>query len=593
MHSIPHQPALDGIRAIAVLAVMLFHLDSSLLPGGFAGVDVFFVLSGYLITSIIIAQHDHGRFSLRTFYRRRVARIFPASLLVISCVLVVARIIYTAQDYSSTGAVAAAAVASLANMKLMLQGNYFDLSPDAQPLLHFWSLSVEEQFYLLYPVILMWLLRKRAVLLTTMWAAFLASLGLCVMVTGFKPTYAFYLLPTRAWELLAGALVAIHIPIGSGKISMRTAHVCGFLGMCALVLTFATLGEGDDFPGYKALAPVVGTVCVIISVGATTSLPARFLSWTPMLQIGMLSYSLYLWHWPVYCFVDYWAFDQVAPVRTVLKAVVVALCAVASYALCEKPMRIWLSSANRMHWAFGMLAFSVVAVVWIGVHIRSNNYIDCDPADVREGGIVFNGHHSAKVVLMGDSMASMYGTMLRDLSDQDEFCLHVISDAGGDQLIGSGAFPGCLEVLSKLRPDAVVLSSYWIASDGERLDRARMTIESLLDYASTVIVLGAHPTLPKGVSRAGFRREGMTEIFETTAQARLRDHANQRLRAMASSRVLYVDTAAGLVGASGQIAFTSESGAQIYHDRTHLSKNGAEASRDAISQAIEMSIKSR
>jgi peptidoglycan/LPS O-acetylase OafA/YrhL len=149
-----YRPAIDGIRALAVLSVFIFHLDNDWLPGGFVGVDVFFVISGFLITSILLNDLETGKPSYKRFYQRRIARIFPAYFVVTISTLLLALVFYTAQDKASAGAVAIAATLFLVNIKLMFQGNYFELSPDAQPYLHYWSLSVEEQFYLLYPLIL-------------------------------------------------------------------------------------------------------------------------------------------------------------------------------------------------------------------------------------------------------------------------------------------------------------------------------------------------------------------------------------------------------------------------------------------------------
>ena len=161
MAAIPYRASLDGLRAIAVAGVLVFHLQKDWLPGGFVGVDVFFVLSGYLITSIIVAESEADRFSFKRFYQRRISRIAPASFLVLGAVLLAAGWIYLPQDFASAGAVATAAAVSLANMKLMLQGDYFEASADAQPFLHYWSLAVEEQFYLVVPLLLTLLVRRR------------------------------------------------------------------------------------------------------------------------------------------------------------------------------------------------------------------------------------------------------------------------------------------------------------------------------------------------------------------------------------------------------------------------------------------------
>ena len=203
-------PEIDGLRTIAVLAVTIFHLNRAILPGGFVGVDVFFVISGYLISAILIDDIGKHQFSIGRFYQRRISRIFPALILVIVSTLAVASMIYSAQDLASLGINSAAAATSLINMKLITQGSYFVLSVDAQPLLHYWSLAVEEQFYLVFPLYLFVVMRRTRRPLAITAALGLFSFVLCVSLTPGHQPLAFYALPTRAWELLAGACLALH-----------------------------------------------------------------------------------------------------------------------------------------------------------------------------------------------------------------------------------------------------------------------------------------------------------------------------------------------------------------------------------------------
>jgi peptidoglycan/LPS O-acetylase OafA/YrhL len=219
-----YRPAIDGLRAIAVLAVFFFHLDRAWLPGGFAGVDVFFVISGYLITSILQRDYErHQDLSFGRFYQRRIARLFPAFFTAALLTLAGAALIYSEQDLASAGINLAAVSLSVANLKFMLQGNYFTLSPDAQPYLHYWSLSVEEQFYLIFPALLLLLYRRagrhRLAALGVLCAI---SLIACIAVTYTRPTWAFYLLPTRAWELLVGAVLAVISTGGRASSPSRT-----------------------------------------------------------------------------------------------------------------------------------------------------------------------------------------------------------------------------------------------------------------------------------------------------------------------------------------------------------------------------------
>src|SRR5579871_2879805 len=204
-----YRPEIDGLRSLAVISVFVFHLGGALVPGGFVGVDIFFVISGFLITGLLLANIEAGTFSLVVFYQRRIARIAPALFLVLTFTLAAAGLIYAAQDFGSVGAMASFAAMSLVNMKLIFAGSYFEVSKDAQPLLHYWSLSVEEQFYVFFPLTLALLSRVKRFRTALILIATAASFASCVILTKASPVWAFYLLPTRGWELLFGALIAL------------------------------------------------------------------------------------------------------------------------------------------------------------------------------------------------------------------------------------------------------------------------------------------------------------------------------------------------------------------------------------------------
>ncbi len=205
----PYRPALDGIRALAIIPVLIFHLKESWFPGGFVGVDVFFVISGFLFTIGLLRDLQRGNFSLKRFYQRRIARLFPSMAVVVGATSVAALLLYDRAVLGLFAPALIASVASVNNLLSALEGNYFSAASDAHPFLHFWSLSVEEQFYLFFPLLLLLLWRWRRRGLTVGLALVgLLSLLACIWETGRDQTWAFYMLPTRAWELLAGGLVA-------------------------------------------------------------------------------------------------------------------------------------------------------------------------------------------------------------------------------------------------------------------------------------------------------------------------------------------------------------------------------------------------
>ena len=294
-----YRPDIDGLRAIAVLAVVLFHIGLAPLGGGYVGVDIFFVISGYLITGIVKREMEENRFTFASFYERRARRILPALFFLLLVGFGLALWVSMPQDLANYGASGAAAVLFSSNIYFFLKTNYFDAAAEFQPLLHTWSLAVEEQFYFLFPPVL-WLAirmkRIKAVVLTIL----ALSLLLSVLVSARAPSFAFYLLPTRAWELMMGAALALGmVPWPSSQRMNEGLSVAALIGLGAAIFFF---NDETVFPGIAAVLPC-GAAAVLIQSGATSdSLVRRLLSNRLMVGIGLISYSLYLWHWILLAF---------------------------------------------------------------------------------------------------------------------------------------------------------------------------------------------------------------------------------------------------------------------------------------------------
>ncbi|MBL8937417.1 MAG: acyltransferase [Archangium sp.] len=290
-----HRRDIDGLRGLAVLLVVLFHAWPRLLPGGFVGVDVFFVISGFVVTRLVRRERAAGTFGVTDFFLRRVNRLAPALLLVVAVTLVFAALRFSPTLLAVTASNAAAALGLCANLLIATQGGYFDAAAEVKPLLHLWSLSVEEQFYLLVP------LAAFVARLAPRWTrplvivTALASFVLCVGLTASSPRWAYFLPVTRAWELLAGVLLAL---FGTERAGTSTAkQVAAGAGLSLITGAAIALDGATSFPGAVALLPVVGTV-LLIAAGADTFLN-RVLSHRLLVGLGLLSYPLYLWHWPV------------------------------------------------------------------------------------------------------------------------------------------------------------------------------------------------------------------------------------------------------------------------------------------------------
>jgi peptidoglycan/LPS O-acetylase OafA/YrhL len=305
-----YRPDIDGLRAIAVVSVLLFHAELGL-GGGFVGVDVFFVISGYLITQVIAGDLARGEFSIAIFYERRIRRIFPALFAMLAFCAVVGWLIFLPRDFEKLGANIVGATAFVSNIFFWEQTDYFDGPAEMKPLLHTWSLAVEEQFYILFPLLLIvarrWFGDRWALLI---WPLALASFGLSLWMVAAGPSAAFYLTPFRAWELLLGALLALGaVPSVRSQLWRDALSVAGLALILWAVLRFS---DQTLFPGVNALFPCFGAAFIIHAGTGGSSLAGRLLGRRPFVAIGRMSYSLYLWHWPLIVFAGYVAIDALS-----------------------------------------------------------------------------------------------------------------------------------------------------------------------------------------------------------------------------------------------------------------------------------------
>ena len=329
---------IDGLRAAAVVPVVLFHAGVPGFSGGFVGVDVFFVISGYLITALIAEEIRNERFSIVTFYERRVRRIFPALIAVLVASAALATMLLFPSQFRIFARSVVAAMLFSSNILFWLKTGYFAPPTGGQALLHTWSLAVEEQFYIVFPVMLFLVHRW----LSGRWIAWLAPLAILSFVVSVwgvthAPTATFYLAPTRAWELLLGSLLALHafprLP------SRPLMEVMAVVGLAAIAWAVVTLSGSSPFPGANALFPCLGTALVIYSGEVTPTYVKRLLGLPPLVFIGLISYSLYLWHWPLLVFARLWSGGELTASGTVGVIAISSAAAVLSWQFVEKPFR--------------------------------------------------------------------------------------------------------------------------------------------------------------------------------------------------------------------------------------------------------------
>ena len=336
--SLPYRADIDGLRAIAVLSVVLFHAKVGPFTGGYVGVDIFFVISGFLITSILVKDLEAGTFSFAKFYERRIRRIFPALFTVVLTAAVAGWFILTPQDYKQFGLSMAYMGVFLSNVYFKRNAGYFGPAAETQPLLHTWSLAVEEQFYTIAPLALLLLYRfawkARGTVLV---ALSMASLAFAAYGVSQEWPSAFYFLQSRAWELMIGMM------LGLGVIPQVTsrpiANALGVLGLAMIVWSVMAFTRETPFPGFAAVLPCVGAALVIHATFTVPTWIQRLLSQPPAVFIGKISYSLYLWHWPLLAFAAYeWGAELDTPRRLGIIAAAILL-SILTWVFIEQPAR--------------------------------------------------------------------------------------------------------------------------------------------------------------------------------------------------------------------------------------------------------------
>ncbi len=485
-----YRPDIDGLRAIAILSVLSYHADPSWLRGGFSGVDVFFVISGYLITLIVSTNLEADRFQFRDFYFRRVARIFPALLVVLLACYAVGWWNLVDVEYKELGKEIAAASGFVANLVLWNETGYFDAAARTKPLLHLWSLGVEEQFYLFWPLALWWARRLRWRASHVAIGIGLASFATNLWVVRHAPAADFYSPLTRFWELMAGGWLALrHHESGT---SGRVGSLLGPLG-AALILGSIVLLRHQGFPGWKAIFPVVGAMS-LIAAGADGWINRHVLAHRALVRIGLISFSLYLWHWPLLVFA--YAIHGSWPHGTVLGGLLTGsfLLAWVTYALVETPMRRPLRRGRVVAWT----AVAMVLTGFIGYKTYTRNgltfRLDAMAekfVTVEDSGktmaawrddacfLEHEGQHFATqclepgnlplVVLWGDSHAAQFYPGLHSLQKTYPFRIAQYTTSGCVPFVNApDPRPLChrdnaaaLSAMAKVRPALVLLSASW------------------------------------------------------------------------------------------------------------------------------------
>lgn len=363
-----YRTEINGLRAIAVMSVVLFHLGFPFLPGGFLGVDIFFVISGYLITSIIFLDKKNNQFLLLTFYIKRLRRILPALYTMLVFSTVIAYLILSPNDGRNYYQSLVATILFNSNTLFYLEhSNYFGLTAEYKPLLHTWSLGVEEQFYLFYPLLLLALFALKTPKSVLLWVAALGLLSFAVMLWGYSydASAAFYLLPARSWELLLGGAVALYLYVRGGKTFTNSAAQCGSLfGFLLIIYTITLYDLSVHSIGFFLLAATAGTALLILFISPQT-LIGKLLCNKTFVFIGLISYSLYLWHQPIIAFYRYFVLRPLTQQDAILVLFGMFVAGTLSWRFIEQPFRDKLKISQSLF--LTLLCVFSVGLVFVGI----------------------------------------------------------------------------------------------------------------------------------------------------------------------------------------------------------------------------------
>ena len=596
---------IDGLRALAVIAVILFHTFPNILPGGFIGVDVFFVISGYLITQITLVDLDSGKFSAAYFYARRVRRIFPALITVLIITFAFGWHYFLPLELTSLGKNLLASALFSANLVLLSEVGYFDVAAHLKPLLHLWSLGIEEQFYLFWPLMLWAVPRKFLLLATVLIVA--VSFILNVAMIAHSPSETFYLPFTRAWELLAGATLAQASPADDGRYN----DLFAIGGIVAIAISLFLINTQTPFPGWAAAIPVAGTVLLLRSEGSL--LNRLVLSNAAAVNVGIISYPLYLWHWPLLVFAEFIKFKKLTDLERGLVIALAFLLAWLTYKFVERPIRFGRARFEKPLLAC-MTMFAAAALIpalGYGPSLpdRINRLITvANPAEGLRVGecMILDGskvdfsqscvdQKHPLIAIWGDSTASALVPGFQYLQGSHYFGIAQFTVSSCPPLLvrTDSMTEFCLEQNRKIvdlirasAPDMVLLHAIWDVND--KVENLKPTVEALrAQNIARIVILGPVPVwiggLPAVVSTY-YRRSGEM-IPERTWQYVDPRSGDSNMRKIASELgVDYISSREALCNRLGCLTRIGESLAA--RDILHLTPTGSRFLIDSIAPEL-------
>ena len=586
-----------------MLLVVIFHAFPQAVPGGFIGVDIFFVISGFLITGIIMREIDQQRFSLWAFYTRRIRRIFPALIVVLCVALVLGWLWMLPEAYAQLSGDVFASAAFFSNIALLLQSGYFDTEAAKKQLLHLWSLGIEEQFYLFWPLILMLVVRLRLRILAAALVIGVVSFGLNVALIGSSPVATFYLPFTRAWELSAGAALACSWnPISqTSEASNRRA----FVGLLLIAAAAGALDTKSAFPGWWAALPVGGAALLLSAPAAWGC--RHLLASRPLVFIGLISYPLYLWHWPLLVF---FGIIKFAPLTLLERGLIVGLSvalAWLTFRFVESPFRFGRPSSPRIFGlCSGMVLISAASVAVVqgrgfdfrlpegirdlaSVPTQSSKWrvheclLDLSHETSFGDGCVDRGRRPL-ILVWGDSTAGALLPGLRKAQETRDFGIAQFTSSSCIPVLNTdvAGTPNCraindkvLALAAEIKPDIVLLHSTW----DRYLDGVTETAATLKKKTNArVVVLGSVPWWKRGLPNEVLRYFMLHHrlIPERSGRAEA-DRSGAILREkLASSGAQFISVWDALCNADGCLARIGDKASDLSaSDQVHLTEKGS------------------
>ena len=378
-----YRAEIDGLRAIAVIPVILFHAGFELFSGGFVGVDIFFVISGYLITTILIDDLKKNSFSLINFYERRARRILPALYFMVILSIIFGWFVLTPYFYRDLFQTVTSISLFLSNFLLYIKSGYFAPIAELKPFMHTWSLAIEEQYYLFFPILLMIFWRFGWQKMIWMFIIiFIASFLFCLWALNHHPKANFLLLPSRVWELLAGSLLAFFIQ----RRGLRSNNFLAILGLLAILISVFTFDSSIPFPSYYTLIPVIGTMIIILFANNNTFV-AKILSIKFIVSLGLISYSLYLWHQPIFSFLKHLLFNEPTNVQNFIAILLVFCVSFFSWSYVERPFRDRKKFSKKTIITLSILILSTTAILGLIGHknFGFTNRLSVETQSISEG----------------------------------------------------------------------------------------------------------------------------------------------------------------------------------------------------------------